>query len=187
MKRFFIAIFTTILTVCMLFLCSGCSLRTNIIVKEINEKSNFEIDLLTLYDENLFGENYGTIPGFGITGYFDKKYGENYEENSDAIHACSVIYHVTSYPDVILGKQRVTGIDVTDPLIQVYGFSVGDSATELESFLLDNGYKNFDDANRLKKFKKGNVQICIGINYEEQTLNSIYVGVDSTNFTGVIF
>ncbi len=186
MKRFF-SIFTMILTVCMLFFCSSCSLRTNIIVKDINKNSNLEIKLLTLVDENLFDENYDTIPGFGITGYFDKKYGENYMGNSDAIHACSVIYHVSSYPDAFFGKKRVTGIDITDPTIKIYGFSVGGDVAEIEAFLLDNGYKKFDDADRLKKFKKGKVQIRIGIHYEEQTIRSIYIGVDATNITGVIF
>ena len=187
MKRFFMAIFLTILTVCMLVCGLGCSLRTKAIVNDINENSNLEIGLLTKADDGLFDENYDTIPGFGITGYFDKKYGENYMENSDVIDACSVIYHVTSYPDALYGKLHVTGIEITDPAIEIYDFSIGDSVAEIEAFLQDNGYKKFDDANRLKKFKKGNVQIRIGINYEEQTMQSIYIGVDSTNFTGVIF
>jgi len=187
MGKFFKRIFITLLTACVLFFCVGCSINTKAIVKDINENTNLEIGLLTRVEDGLFDEKYDTIPGFGITGYFDKKYGDNYQENSDAIDACSVIYHVTSYPDVILGKECVTGIAVTDPLIQVYGFSVGDSVAEMETFLLDNGYKNFDDANRLKKFKKGKVQIRIGINYEEQKIRSIYVGVDSTNITCAIF
>ena len=187
MKKFFTAIFTTILTACVLFLCVGCSINTKAIVKDINENSNLEIGLLTRVEDDLFDENYDTIPGFGITGYFDKKYGENYQENSDAIDACSVIYHVTSYPDAFFGKLYVTGIEITDPNIQIYGFSTGDSVTEIKNFFLEKKYTIFQEADRLIKMKKGKVEIRIGIHYEEQTIRSIYVGVNTTNVTGVIF
>ena len=187
MKRLFKALYVAILTCVLLFCCTGCTWWTKAIVKDINENTNLEIGLLTKVDESLFDENYDTIPGFGITGYFDKKYGENYMENSDAIDACSVIYHVTSYPDAFYGKLHVTGIEITDPAIEIYGFSVGDSVADFESFLLGKGFKNFYKADRILKFKKGKIEVRCGVNYEEQTIRSIYIGVNTTNIFGVVF
>lgn len=187
MKNTFKRMFAIFLTAFMLFLCVGCSINTKSIVKEINNNTNLEIKLLTKVDEDLFDENYEIIGGFGITGYFDKKYGENYLENSEAIDACSVIYHVTSYPDVLLGKPHVTGIEITDPAITFYGYSVGDNMEGVEAFFTKKGYDKFYDNGHLLKFNKGKVQIRIGVNNEEQTICSIYVGVDTTNCTGVVF
>ena len=187
MKRLFKAFYIAIFTLILLFFGAGCSLRTKAIVKDINENTNLEIDLLTKVEDNLFDENYDIIPGFGITGYFNKKYGENYMENSDIIDACSVIYHVTAYPDAMFGKAHVTGIQITDPDIHFYGFNVGDSAADFESFLIGKNYKIFDKSERLIKFEKGKVEIRIGINYEEQTVRSIYVGVDTTNIFGIVY
>ena len=181
MKRVFSIVMAT-LTMCILFLSTGCSLKASKIVEDVNKNCNAEIDLLTPFTEDLFGENYNKIEGYGTTGYYDKKYGENYNENSDIINACSVIYHVSCYPFLIFGKQYVTGIDITDPTISVYGYSVGDNAKDMQKFLEEKGLKIFDDAERLKKFQKDDLEIRIGINYEEQTINSIYLGVNATYF-----
>lgn len=187
MKKFFMAIFAIILTPCMLFLCAGCSLRTNAIVKDINNNTNLEIKLLTRVEDGLFDENYDIIPGFGIKGYFDKKYGENYMENSDVIDSCVVIYHVTSYPDAFFGKSHITGIEITDPAITLYGYSVGDSIEGVADFFKEKGYEETYNNGHLFKFNKGKVQIRIGVNFEEQTIRSLYAGVDTTNCTGVVF
>lgn len=187
MKRFLKIICAVVLTACCLLFGVGCSLQTDAIVKDINQNTNLEIKLLVKAEDSLFDENYEIIGGFGITGYFDKKYGENYTENSDAIDACSVIYHVTSYPDALFGKPHVTGIEITDPAITLYGYSVGDSVDGVADFFIDKGYEKTYDDSHLFKFNKGKIQIRIGVNYEEQTIRSIYVGVDTTNCTGVVF
>ena len=187
MKKICSILLIWICAVCMLFCGAGCSLRTKAIVNDINENSNLEIGLLTKADDCLFDENYDIIPGFGITGYFNKKYGENYMENSDIIDACSVIYHVTSYPDALYGKLYVTGIEITDPTIEIYGFSVGESVADFENFLLDKGFKNFHKADRMLKFKKGKIELRCGVNYEEQTIRSLYIGVNTTNIFGIVF
>ena len=181
-KRMIIACFAVIL----LLFSSGCSLLAIKNAEDVNKNSNLEIGLLTYAGNGLFDEHYGEIPGFGITGYYDKKYGD-YEENADSIYSCSVIYHVTSYPDVLSGKQYVTGIDVTDPETKIYGYSVGDSVEDFEAYLKEKGYKKFYDNGHLMKFKKGKMQFRCGVDVETQTIRSLYVGVNVTNNCGVIF
>jgi len=181
-KRIIIASFTVIL----LLFSSGCSLLAVKNAEDINKNSNLQIGLLTYAEDGLFDENYGVIPGFGITGYYDKKYGD-YDANADSIYSCSVIYHVTSYPDVLSRKQYVTGIDITDPEIKIYGYSVGDSVEGFEEFFKKKGYEKFSDNGHLMKFKKGKMQSCCGVDVETQTIRSLYVGVNVTNNCGVIF
>ena len=155
------------------------------IVEDINENSNFEIALLTPVVEVDFS-SFGVIPGHGITGYYDKKYGDE-EVNYDDLHACYVQYDVTSYPDVVLGEKYVTGIFITDPDIYVYDYSVGDNSEEFFDFLEDKGFDKYYNTNRMVKFSKHKVEIRCGVDFEAQTINSIYVGVDLTNRLGVIF
>ena len=155
------------------------------IVEDVNENSNFEIALLTPVVEIDFS-SFGVIPGHGITGYYDKKYGDE-EVDYDELHACYVQYDVTSYPDVVLGEKYVTGIFITDPDIYVYDYSVGDNSEEFFDFLEDKGFDKYYNTNRMVKFSKHKVEIRCGVDFEAQTINSLYVGVDLTNRLGVIF
>ena len=165
---------------------SGCRpIRSEMFVEDINRNSNFEINLLTPADEADFSD-FNTVPGMGITGYYDKKYGDA-DVDYDAYYACHVQYDVTSYPDVAFGEQCVTGIRITDPDIHIYGYSVGDSCTEFFDFLEDKGFDEYYNSGRLMKFSKGRVEIRCGFEPETQTIRSLYVGMDLTHRLGVIF
>jgi hypothetical protein len=164
---------------------SGCrSIRSEKIVEDINANSNFEIDLLTPAKEADF-DGFVIIPGHGITGYYNKKYGDIMEDY-DAVYACYVQYDVTSYPDVVLGEQYVTGIFVTDPDIHVYGYSVGDSREEFSDFLEEKGFDEFYNSGHLMKFSKGRVEIRFGFNNETQEIHSLYVGM-MTTVGGIVY
>jgi hypothetical protein len=172
------------LMVIMLFSFSGCkSLWTQKTVDDINENSNFEIALLTPAGEADF-DGFTVLPGFGITGYIDPRYGEFENEELANPH---VQYDVTSYPDVLMGESHITGIRITDPAIHIYGYSVGDNGAEFASFLTEKGFDEFSSSLTYMKFRQGKVQIRFGLDNETQAINSLYVGVDSTNHCGVIF
>ena len=165
---------------------SGCrSIRSEKIVEDINNHSNFEIDLLTPAKEADF-EEFGMLHGFGVTGYYDKKYGD-IEVDSEALFACWVKYDVKAYPNAAHGDYCVTGIHIKDPDIHVYGYSVGDSREEFSDFLEEKGFDEYYNNGHLMKFSKGKVEIRCGINNETQEIRSLYVGIDLTNRLGVIF
>ena len=155
------------------------------IVEDINTNSNFEVNLLTPVEEANF-EGFNIVPGFGVEGYYDKKYGD-IDADYDAVYACYVQYDVTSYPDVAFGEKYVTGIFVTDPDINVYGYSIGDDCEEFFDFLEGKGFDEYYNNGHLMKFSKGKVEIRCGVNNETQELDSIYVGMDLTNMLGVVF
>ena len=165
---------------------SGCRpILSEYIVEDINNNYNFEIKLLTPAEEADF-EEFGIIPGFGITGYYDKKYGD-IDADYDAVHACYVQYDVTSYPDVAFGDKYVTGIWITDPAINLYGYSVGDNIEEFSDFLENKGFDEYYNNGHFMKFSKGKVEIRCGVINETQEINSLYVGMQLTNRCGVIF
>lgn len=165
---------------------SSCrSIRAEKIVEDINNHSNFEIKLLTPVEDAGFTD-FDVIPGHGVTGYYDKKYGD-IEVNYDEVYECYVQYDVTSYPDVALGEKYVTGIFITDPEINIYGYSVGDSSTEFSDFLEEKGFDEYYNNGHLMKFSKDKVEIRCGINNETHEINSLYVGIDLSNHLGVIF
>ena len=159
---------------------SGCrSIRSEKIVEDINNHSNFEIDLLTPAKEADF-DGFGIIPGFGVTGYYDKKYGD-IDADYDAVYACYVQYDVKAYPNAAHGDYCVTGIHIKDPDIHVYGYSVGDNGEEFSDFLEGKGFNEYYNNGHLMKFSKGKVDIRCGINNETQEIDSIYVGIEKRN------
>ena len=165
---------------------SSCrSIYSEKIVEDINNHSNFAINLLTPAEEADF-DGFGIIPGFGVTGYYDKKYGD-IDADYDAVYACYVQYDITCYPDVAFGDEYVTGIFVTDPDINVYGYSVGDNSEEFSDFLDEKGFDEYYNNGHFIKFSKEKVEIRCGVNNETQEISSIYVGIDVTNMFGVIF
>ena len=119
---------------------SSCRpIRSEMFVEDINRNSNFEINLLTPAVEADFSD-FNTVPGMGVTGYYNKKYGDM-DVDYDAVYACYVQYDVTCYPDVAFGEQCVTGIRITDPDLQNHMFrALGLSQEEAQQkfgFLLD--------------------------------------------------
>lgn len=186
MKTKWFAACALIMVVCCL---SGCSIGTQKRVDEINANSTWEVDLLTPLEETDFSVgDYGVKPGFGVTGYYDKKYGEG-DINTGEMPSTYVLYSVTSYPDFMSKKKYVTQIDVCDPEIEVYGYSIGDSSEAFGAFLTEKGFQAEEDYNiRSDRFKKGKIVIRFGIEPETQTITrSITVEVDVTNCCGVVF
>ena len=164
---------------------SSCSISTNKTVEDVNANSDFVVGLLTPIEEADFS-GYGIIPGFGVTGYYDKKYGD-WEADMDAVSACYVRYDVTAYPDYMSGEQYVTGISVTDPEISVYGYSVGDDSETYKTFLQEKGFKLYEDDLQIKRLEKDKVKLRYSVNPETQSITSIAVEVDVTNQCGVVF
>ena len=166
---------------------SGCKpILSEKIIEDINENSNLEIKLLATADA-FDSSSFDIIPGgMGVEGYYDKKYGD-VEVDEESLYQCYVQYDVTSYPDVVFGDERVTGIFITDPEIYIYDYSVGDNSQEFSDLLKEKGFEEYYNNGHLIKFSKKKVEIRCGVNAETQEINSIYIGVDVTNISGAIF
>jgi hypothetical protein len=186
MKLKIMAAFLLIVSV---FCMSGCSIGTKRLVNDINANATWELNLLTPEEEMHFSDSgYGIVPGFGITGYYDKKYGEGNMETGE-LPSTYVLYSVTSYPDAMSKKKCITRIDVQDPNIDIFGFSIGDSSQAFGELLREKGFQPYKDYNEdMDRFKKGKVIIYFGIDHEMQTIsNGITVMVDTTNYFGIVF
>ena len=152
------------------------------IVEDINENSNFEIALLTPADEVDFSD-FNTVPGMGITGYYNKKY-DQYLVSGELERY--VQYDITTYPRIMFGEQYVTGIEIKDPDVHMYGYSVGDNSQDLADFLESKGFDEFYNSGHLMKFSKGRVEIRFGFNNETQEIHSLYVGM-MTTVGGIVY
>ena len=185
MKRFFLMI----LIIFMGCFLSGCSLVARVNAKEINDNSNFEIALLTKADEVNF-EGFQVIPGFGINRYYDSKYGI-FEEPAMVSEVPHVCYDISGFPDT-LGERYVTGIYCSDPSIDLFGYSVGDSVKEFKACLEDRNFTRNSKRGSLffEVYEKGRMEIRFGIDYNEQDegfIRDFYVRVDTTNFFMVVY
>lgn len=163
---------------------SGCAVKTAETVRIVNESSTFAIDLLTSTKEIDFSD-YQDVPGFGVTGYYDKKYQT---QDGTPVEECYVLYSVTAYPDYSISTgEYVTAIEVTDPEIEVCGYSVGDSAQVFQAHLEETGFTLYDSTERIKRFENGNVLLRFSVEPETQTVQNICVEVKVSNYLGVIF
>ena len=162
---------------------SSCAPMTAKTVRVVNDASTYDIALLTHVSEIDFSA-YQQVPGFGVTGYYDKKYET--QDDGD-VAKCYVLYSVTSYPDVISSQQYVTRIDVTDPSVDVCGYSVGDNAQDFQRYLLEQDFRLLENGERVRRFEKGKVLVHFGVEPQTQTIFDMCVEVEVSNFFGLIF
>ena len=162
---------------------SSCSPMTAKTVGMVNDTSTFEIALLTHVSKIDFSA-YQQVPGFGVTGYYDKKYEK---QDGGDVAECYVLYSVTSYPDASSFQQYVTRIDVTDPSVDVCGYSVGDNAQDFHSYLLKQNFRLLENSERVRRFEKGKVRVHFCVEPQAQTIFDICVEVEVRNLFGLIF
>ncbi len=119
------------------------------------------------------------LPGlFGGDMYLDSRYEGVIREGSLMVEApeIHVVYTVTSYPDYSDGGSYVTGIDITDPNINVYGLTMKSSKDEISKTLSNLGFLN--DKNNC--WRKNNCWFTFGG-------SGIYIGAHVSNDKGYIF
>ena len=177
------------LLIVSVFCMSGCSIGTKRLVNDINANATWELNLLTPEEEMHFSDSgYGIVPGFGIKGYYDKKYWEGNMETGE-LPSTYVLYSVTSYPDAMSKKKCITRIEVHDPDVEIYGFSIGDSSEAFGELLREMGFQPYNDYNaQMDRFKKGRIVIYYGVDPDTQTIfNDMTVAVETTNHCGIVF
>lgn len=128
----------------------------------------------------------GYCPIFGVFGgsqYFGKGYASSYVSvgypADEPLPERYVIYLVTAYPDYADGGRFVTGIEITDPSVSVYG------VTCLSSF------EEFDEAFRELKCE---IEDCgtfhravFGRSRVDLSPGKLSVAVTVTNRSGIMF
>ena len=177
-----------LLTACSIGVCtalfSGCGLSAKNTVKSLNENSNFAVPLL-MKEEEVDFSNFGVLPGFGIKGYYDKKYGD-FAEDPDLFATPMVIYSVSGWPDTT-GDRCVTQIEWSDPEIHAYGITAGTLLNEADEILKDRGFSQSYDSGHMRKYDKGDVQFRFSYDNMENVLTMCCVYVDSSNIFGIIY
>lgn len=81
-----------------------------------------------------YGKDYKAERSTDDNGYSIRKEPEEY-----------IRYKVTAYPDYAMGGSYVTGIEITDPKITVYGLSCTSTTDELKAALTPLGFEMEED------------------------------------------
>lgn len=116
------------------------------------------------------------LPGlFGGSEYLDGRYEAVVTEHEGGYKSYSepdiaVIYTTTSYPDYASKTRCVTGIEITDPAISVYGLTREFETKEIQKTMLGYGFKQY----RESTFRKNNCNVSFsnhGINLVANVTN----------------
>lgn len=166
-------------------LLSSCArFDTEEVIQAINDNSNFELKLLTEVD-NTIKENYTIEDGFGIYNMYEGVFDPEpigFQEYM-ATHE-TTYYSVTAYPDEASGGSYITRITTTDPSRNFYDLHVGDEYTSssLTEYMETLGFT--PDEDNETKFENGGVFVTF---YLDGTITKIYIYVEVTNTTGIMY
>ncbi len=139
----------------------------------------FEIEQ-NVDDVDLSGyqEKYGM---FGGRQYYGAGYVPAEDESGQQVDPehC-VLYTVTSYPDYADKEQHVTYIYITDPAVEVYGFSLDSSFEKFEACMRELGFEITESNEKSRVAEKDN--LWIRFSHEE-----IRICAEVENKTGIVF
>lgn len=156
------------------------------IAADINKHLDTPYKLLITEEALTAEEDFCIQGGFGITGYYDEKYAV--EEDWGQTHSASaVLYSVTSWPDTVIGRMRVTEISCGDPAYSLYGIHAGDSFEGFKKVLLNEGFKETKNNGHSARFEKWGVTVRCGIDAQTGCIRDFTVQLDGSNWFGIIY
>lgn len=172
-KRFKIIAFSLLLILVIIFVFH---VPTRLVVQGVNRNSNLPVDLLAR-SSKVDWSAYEVEHGFGMRSYYAT------EPDGSMLR-----YDVSSWPDALMGKQRVDFVISTDSDYSVYGFSVGDALSEAEETLRKHGFIKTEDSGE-KGFRCRKFGVIISCWADERTgkIIEISVRVSGTNILGIVY
>ncbi|HQC55117.1 MAG TPA: hypothetical protein PKX91_05275 [Clostridia bacterium] len=95
-----------------------------------------------------------------VKTYYGTGYTPTVDENGEHVEPeqC-VIYEITSYPDYSNKEKHITYIYITDPKIELYGFSLNSSSADFEEIMEKEGWTTTEDSELQRTAKKGKYSI----------------------------
>ena len=118
------------------------------------------------------------IPGwFGAEEYLDSRY----VVEGDAVPEVHVTYLLTNYPDYSSASEAITGIDITDPEITVYGMTFNSHPDQIYHTVIGKGFKasKRDQNGSTYSFKNITFTFTYGV--------SIHLQAEVTNKNHIVF
>ncbi len=111
--------------------------------------------------------------------YYGMEYAPTIDENGKQVDPehC-VIYTITPYPDYMNKEKHITYIHITDPEIELYGFSLKSSCADFETIMKKEGWEITEKYEFYRTATKGKYSITF-------TRNEIRIRVDVRNELGI--
>ena len=125
------------------------------------------------------------IPGcFGCSIFLGSKYSQIEVDGKLVLPETYVMYTLTGYPDLI-DRSAITGINIKDPSIYVYGLTIESSIEEITNRMLSLKFKkgeteNLANGETYYYFHKNNCTFSF-------SSGRIGIGAHSTNKYGIIY
>ena len=152
----------------------------------LNKHVDFPVKLLKKPDFN--SADYKMVGGFGVRAYYDKKYatsedGENERDTTRRLRQGAIVYYsVTSYPDAMLGSEKITRIECSDPAYKLFGCAAGDDMQTFSQALEKEGFKK----NQFDRFKKCGIIIDLKKDFDDPSVVDYFViWIRESNYLGV--
>ena len=175
-----------IIIIILSFVLFGCTTqRTESIIKDISQNSNFKYQMLTEVTEEITSE-FSVMEGFGMRILVDSSLDPSIDDISEYMdNNPTTYYHVTAYPDYMNGGSYITRIETSDPEIFLYDLSVGDeyNRDEINEYMKSLGFKPDDTIASAYV----NQRVKINIYLVNDVITKLIVQVIVTNKTRMIF
>lgn len=193
MKRYFN------MTICFLliFLFSGCLkssfTETKRVAAILNEKANFDFDLLEDMSKKMTLSDYAKLPGFGVYSLCHRKYLEGVEEEELnfqlLLYNSNIVYYeVTSWPDYASGGSYLTRIYCSDHLISLFNFTLDSSIREIKQVLIKENYQYSSEKSIVYlKHIFYNAEIKIYFFSKDDVIEYFVIEAIVTNRHGIVF
>lgn len=143
------------------------------------EETNLEFWITEKVDNNQFA-NCTFLPGlFGGDMYLDSRYEALISEDGGSMAVAPeihVVYTVTAYPDYSDNESYITKIDITDPNINVYGFTITSSQDDISKTMNKLGFSSGDT----NCWSKNNCMFSFD-------KSSIHISAKVSNNKGIVF
>ncbi len=170
----------------LIVLLASCTRqKTENIINDINENSNFEYGLLTVKTDEV-ESNFNVIEGFGKDIYVDPNAEISQSTmNEYMANNPTTYYEVTAYPDYTDSARYITSIETSDPDKHIYELSVGDEYTkeEVTAYLDTYGFEPHEEI--ISAYI--NEKVIIRVYIEDGEIYKLLVEVEITNRKDIVF
>lgn len=133
-----------------------------------------------------YDEAYGMFGGYAYLG-------KDYHLINGEVPQKHIIYTLTAWPDYSDAGWYITGIEITDPAISVYGLTAASTFSDFDNVLTKQGYKIDIEKNEFHEIhhaEKGDVSFILtsGIFDESGEVESAFIiSAEVSNREGLVF
>ena len=166
-------------------ICLFFRVPTRLTAASLNRQSDLPCDFLS--SPAFSGDDYYVFGGFGCKSYCSRQYENPDREGCGEVGSLNgqtgILYTTSSFPDTVIGKSRITGIECTDPEITFLGCAVGDTLSAFHTALREAGFRESGYA----RYEKNGIRILLTTADNGYTVACFRIITDSSNLFHIMY